>query len=110
MRVCSLKCFGGEGEGCSGASYVLPGAFVAQMATMPLGPYFQDKIGCQASPCIILLLLTVAPLQRPADSTVVVVVRRDFFVQVVRYVCFFSRRMLFVFVTEACTAVAFAKG
>lgn len=50
VRACSLKCFGGEGEGCSGASYVLPGAFVAQMATMPLGPYFQERIGCQASP------------------------------------------------------------
>ncbi|CAM9495547.1 unnamed protein product [Ectocarpus sp. 4 AP-2014] len=43
-----LKCFG-SAPGCSHASYILPATFVSQTLAMPLGPYFQDKIGCQAT-------------------------------------------------------------
>ncbi|CAM9916017.1 unnamed protein product [Ascophyllum nodosum] len=43
-----LQCFA-DAPGCAGASYVLPGIFVAQMLTMPFSPYFQEKIGCQAT-------------------------------------------------------------
>eukprot|EP00904_Undaria_pinnatifida_P002840 jgi/Undpi1/12557/HiC_scaffold_6.g02226.m1 len=53
-----LQCFG-DYPGCSDASYVLPGAFVAQTLTMPLGPYFQARIGCQATTalgCAIMAL------------------------------------------------------
>lgn len=77
-----LKCFG-DAPGCSGASYVLPGIFVAQMLTMPFGPYFQGKIGCQVliAPLplflnLSLLVQTVAPLPRPTEYSMLLISKR----------------------------------
>ncbi|CAN0178597.1 unnamed protein product, partial [Scytosiphon promiscuus] len=43
-----LKCFG-SAPGCSHASYILPATFVSQTLSMPLSPYLQEKLGCQAT-------------------------------------------------------------
>lgn len=58
LRLYRLKYFGaGKAGGTPDSSYVLPGAFVAQMLTMPLGPYFQKWIGCRVSCTICCVVL-----------------------------------------------------
>lgn len=60
---CRLKCFG-SAPGCSHASYILPATFVSQTLAMPLGPYFQEKIGCQVGGSETTPLLRFTEVER----------------------------------------------